>query len=99
MRGLVERNRTAEACEIAFHLLFFWLIRGHAAEGLRWYERFASVESLSPSARAQALAGEGVMLYALGDLDRAVDVCARSLSVSGDVTTIAAAVAENILGH
>ena len=99
MRGLVDRDRASEACEIAFHLLFFWLIRGHAGEGLRWYEQLARVDSLPPSARAQALAGAGVMLYALGDLDRAVDVCAGSLTVSGDASTLAAAVAENILGH
>ena len=99
LRGLVERDRASEACEIAFHLLFFWLIRGHAAEGLRWYEQLARVESLPPFARAQALAGAGVMLYSLGELDRAVDVCARTLDVSGDARTVAAAVAENILGH
>jgi tetratricopeptide (TPR) repeat protein len=79
--------------------LFFWLIRGHAAEGLRWYEQLARVESLPPFARAQALAGAGVMLYSLGELDRAVDVCARTLDVSDDARTVAAAVAENILGH
>ena len=39
------------------------------------------------------------MLYSLGELDRAVDVCARTLDVSDDARTIAAAVAENILGH
>ena len=36
---LIERGRPAEASDIAWGLMFFWLIRGHAAEGLRWYEQ------------------------------------------------------------
>ena len=32
---LAEHGRTAEASGIAWQLLFFWLIRGRAAEGLR----------------------------------------------------------------
>jgi predicted ATPase/DNA-binding XRE family transcriptional regulator len=99
MRGLVERDRAAAACKIAFDLLFFWLIRGHAGEGLRWYEQFARIESLPPAARAQALAGAGAMFYALGDLERAVERCASALRVSGEATTVAAAVAANIFGH
>jgi predicted ATPase len=33
---LIERGRPAEASDIACGLMFFWMIRGHAAEGLRW---------------------------------------------------------------
>ena len=36
---LIERGRAAEASGIAWGLMFFWVIRGHAAEGLRWYEQ------------------------------------------------------------
>ena len=36
---LIERGRVVEATEIAFNLLFFWVIRGHAWQGLDWYER------------------------------------------------------------
>ena len=34
---LIERGRPDEASDIAWALMFFWMIRGHAAEGLRWY--------------------------------------------------------------
>ena len=37
---LIERGRPDEASDIAWGLMFFWMIRGHAAEGLRWYPRF-----------------------------------------------------------
>src|SRR5262245_36389629 len=34
---LIQRGRPDEASDIAWALMFFWMIRGHAAEGLRWY--------------------------------------------------------------
>ena len=43
MTWLIERGRSAEASGIAWGLMFFWLIRGHAAEGLRWYEQILSL--------------------------------------------------------
>ena len=36
---LIERGRPVEASDIAWGLMFFWLIRGHGAEGLWWYKR------------------------------------------------------------
>ena len=96
---LIEHGRPAEASDIAWHLLFFWLIGGHAAEGLRWYEQVANLESIPPSTRAQALAGAAIMWYALGDLDRARDAGELCLTVSADALTAPAAVAENILGY
>jgi predicted ATPase/DNA-binding XRE family transcriptional regulator len=33
---LIEQQRPAEASEIAWGLMFYWLIRGHATEGLAW---------------------------------------------------------------
>ena len=68
---LIERGRPSEAIDIAWALLFFWLIRGHAAEGLRWYEQIVHVTSRTPEAESRALAGAGIMLYAQGDLQRA----------------------------
>ena len=40
MSWLIECGRPAEAADIALALRYFWLIRGHAAEGLRWTNRF-----------------------------------------------------------
>jgi predicted ATPase/DNA-binding XRE family transcriptional regulator len=43
---LIERSRPAEASDIVAELMFFWVIRGHAAEGLEWYERTLALPSL-----------------------------------------------------
>jgi predicted ATPase/DNA-binding XRE family transcriptional regulator len=95
---LAARGRMNEVAEIASCLLFFWLIRGHTAEGLGLYERVLAAPSLTPAARAMALAGAGVMRYAQGDLDGSRTACERALVVS-DQGTIAAALAWNLLGH
>ena len=57
---LIERGRPAEASDIAWGLMFFWLIRGHAAEGLRWYEQILNLPSLPPAAESRALVGAAV---------------------------------------
>src|SRR4029079_1155415 len=36
---LIERGRAGEASEIAWHLMWFWVIRGHNVEGLRWNDQ------------------------------------------------------------
>ena len=56
---LIERGRPAEAADIAWGLMFFWVIRGHAAEGLRWYEQILTLPSLPPAAESRALARSG----------------------------------------
>ena len=58
---LIERSRSAEASDIAWGLKYFWLIRGHAAEGLQWYEEILNLTSLPPAAELRALAGAAVM--------------------------------------
>ena len=35
---LIERGSLTEAAHIAWGLFWFWVIRGHAIEGLHWYE-------------------------------------------------------------
>lgn len=96
---LIQHNRYPEACDIVWRLLFFWLIRGHALEGLRWYDQLSTAEPLPASSRAAALAGAGVMLYAQGELDQSRRACERSLALCDSTTTVAGAVAEVMLGH
>jgi predicted ATPase/DNA-binding XRE family transcriptional regulator len=96
---LIARGRGEEACEIAAQLLFFWLIRGHAAEGLHWYDQVANAPSLPAPARAKALVGVAVMCYAQGDLDRAREAATLGLATSDPADTWASAIAEDILGH
>src|SRR5688572_26027703 len=46
---LIDHDHPAEAIDIAWALMFFWLIRGHTAEGLRWYEQVLNLPSLRPA--------------------------------------------------
>jgi predicted ATPase/DNA-binding XRE family transcriptional regulator len=97
---LLEQRRAAEASEIAWALLFFWLIRGHGSEGLEWYEQILNVPSLPPAAESRALLGAAVMSYAHGKLERARTRVTRALALAdraGDADV--AAQAENLYGH
>jgi predicted ATPase/DNA-binding XRE family transcriptional regulator len=96
----IERGRPDEASEIAWGLYLFWMIRGHAAEGLRWYEQTLALPSLPPAAETKALVGAGVMWFAHGELGRARTALMRGLELargSGDARM--AVQAENVLGH
>jgi predicted ATPase/DNA-binding XRE family transcriptional regulator len=91
---LIERGRSAEAADIAWSLMFFWLIRGHTAEGLRWYEQTLNLPSLPPAAESRALLGAAVMRYAHGEHGRAHTGATRALALAhaaGDLEMIAQA--------
>jgi predicted ATPase/DNA-binding XRE family transcriptional regulator len=97
---LLERGRAAEASAIADALLFFWLIRGHSAEGLMWYERIAAVPSLPPGDQARMLLDAAGMLHTQGALDRARTLLRRGSALAtaaGD--RYAAALAAWMGGH
>ena len=97
---LLECGRPSEAAVIAWGLKYFWLIRGHAAEGLQWYEQILNLPSLPPAAELRALAGATVMWYAQGELDRARSGLHRALALAhgeGDLEVVASI--ENVFGH
>ena len=97
---LIERGRPAEASDIAWGLMFFWMIRGHAAEGLRWYEQILNLPSLPPAAESRALVGAAAMWYTQGELERARTALTRALALAhdaGDMEMVAQA--EDLLGH
>jgi predicted ATPase/DNA-binding XRE family transcriptional regulator len=97
---LIERGRSGEASDIAWGLKYFWLIRGHAEEGLRWYEQILSLPSLPSAAELRALAGAAVLWYTQGELGRARTALARLWALShgpGDMDVVAQA--ENLSGH
>ena len=56
---LIDRDRPAEASDIAWSLFFFWGIRGHAAEGIRWYEQILNRPSSSAGCRIESAARIG----------------------------------------
>jgi predicted ATPase/DNA-binding XRE family transcriptional regulator len=97
---LVEGGRSAEASDIAWGLKYFWLIRGHATEGLRWYEQILSLPSLPPAAELRALAGAAVLSYTQGDIARAGTALNRALMLAdGDGDRDVVAQAEYLSGH
>ena len=97
---LIAHGRATEASNSAWSLLFFWVIRGYAAEGLRWYEQILELPSLPPAAELRALVGAATMSYAQGELASARVRLVRALSLAerpGDREVRLQA--ENVLGH
>jgi predicted ATPase/DNA-binding XRE family transcriptional regulator len=97
---LIDRDRATEASDIASGLLFFWMIRGHAAEGLRWYEQILALGSLPPAAESRTLFGAATMWFTKGELERARSAVTRALSVAlgaGEIDS--AARAQNLFGY
>jgi len=97
---LIERGRAAEASDIALSLKYFWLIRGHAAEGLQWYEQILRLPALPAAAEAKALLGAATMGWTQGGLARARIALerARDLALSVDAMETVAH-AEHVSGH
>ena len=97
---LIERGRPAESVDIAWGLMHFWVIRGHAAEGLHWYEQILTLPSVPPVAESEALVGAAMMWYTQGELGRARVALTRALALAHDAgDTEIVAQAEHLLGH
>jgi tetratricopeptide (TPR) repeat protein len=81
-------------------LKYFWLIRGHAAEGLQWYEQILNLPDLPVAAESRVLLGAAGMWWTQGALERARAGLDRTLALAhsaSDVETVAQA--EHIFGH
>ena len=76
---LIERERAGDASRIVWPLLFFWLIRGHASEGLRWYEDILNLPALPLAAAARMHLGAAAMLHTQGALRKAEAHLTRAL--------------------
>jgi tetratricopeptide (TPR) repeat protein len=76
------------------------VIRGRAAEGLRWYEQILNLPSLPPLAKSRVLYGAAVMWFTQGALARARTEIARSLAIAeGAEQKEIVAQAENLAGY
>jgi predicted ATPase/DNA-binding XRE family transcriptional regulator len=96
----IERGRPTEAADIAWQLMYFWVIRGHATEGLQWYEQILNLPFLPPVPESKALVGAAVMWYSQGELGRARTALTRALALAHDVVDPdVVAQAEHLLGH
>jgi len=96
----LARYCAAESADIAWGLMHFWLIRGHAAEGLQWYEQILNLPSLPATPESQALVGAAMMWYSQGELARARTGLTRALALAqnaGDADVVA--FAEHLFGH
>jgi tetratricopeptide (TPR) repeat protein len=81
-------------------LKYFWLIRGHAAEGLQWYEQILNLPTLPPAAELRVLAGATVSWYTQGELGRAAAGLTRALALPHDADDAAVvAQVEYLSGH
>jgi predicted ATPase/DNA-binding XRE family transcriptional regulator len=97
---LIEHGGSAEASNIAWGLKYFWLIRGHAAEGLRWYDQILNLPSLPPAAELRALLGAAVLWYTQGELGRASTALSRALALAQGARDLdVVAYAEYLSGH
>jgi len=97
---LIERGRSVEAATIVYRLFFFWVIRGHASEGLEWYERILTVPSPPPSVEATALIGAAVMRYTQAEFEKSRTAATRALALASSAADRDwIAVAELLLGH
>jgi predicted ATPase len=97
---LLECRRSPPAADIVWGLFWFWVIRGHATEGLRWYEQTLAL-SAPPAARAaRMLVGEAAMWYTRGELAPARAALIDALSLSSDVNDRDSVMhAEWVFGH
>jgi predicted ATPase/DNA-binding XRE family transcriptional regulator len=97
--ALIDRARVSEACDIAWSLFFFWGIRGHAREGMRWYDQILKRRPLPPDVECCALLGTGAMRYTLGEAAHARTVVLRAHALAHQIEDmLMVARAENMLG-
>jgi predicted ATPase/transcriptional regulator with XRE-family HTH domain len=97
---LIDRGCPAEAANIAWGLMHFWMIRGHTAEGLQWYEQILNLPSLPPVLESNALVGAAMMRYSLGDLGPARTALTHALALAHDAGDLhSVAQAEHMFGH
>jgi predicted ATPase/DNA-binding XRE family transcriptional regulator len=100
MSWLLRAGRPTEAADISLALKYFWMIRGHATEGLRWYEEILAAPGLSSRGESRALVGAAGMWFARGELERPPPALERLLSLArgtGDMEMVAEA--EYTFGH
>jgi predicted ATPase/DNA-binding CsgD family transcriptional regulator len=84
------------ALQLAAALWRFWYARGHIREGCNWLERtLATRAGKKTIARVRALNGLGVLVWAAGDSERALELQDASLSLAREIgDEVGAAVAQ-----
>jgi predicted ATPase/DNA-binding XRE family transcriptional regulator len=96
---LIERERAADAADVAWNLLFFWLIRARGIEALQWCQRVLNLPRVPPRTEAKALVAGSVMLFTQGQVDQAREWLTRALALGPDIDADVRAMAEILFGH
>ncbi|MEO8075425.1 MAG: helix-turn-helix domain-containing protein [Acidobacteriota bacterium] len=65
---LLGQGRTEDASGLAWSLVLFWIMRGHSAEGLRWFDEVRQCAVPASVAEAQSLVGAALMRFTQGDM-------------------------------
>jgi predicted ATPase/DNA-binding XRE family transcriptional regulator len=96
---LIERERAADAADITWNLLFFWLIRARGTEALEWCQRVLHLPNLPSRVEAKALVAGSVMWYTQGHIPEAREWLTRALALAPDIDADVLAMAEILFGH
>jgi len=97
---LIDGRRSSHAADIVWGLYWFWVIRGHAAEGLRWYELTLTLGALHAAIESRMRTGAAAMLYTQGDLLRARDALTSALTLASNTNDSDSVMhAEWVFGH
>jgi predicted ATPase/DNA-binding CsgD family transcriptional regulator len=86
MAWALDQGDANLALRLAGDLHWFWYLHGHWAEGRRWLERALGAAGAAPSPeRAKALAGAGILSFALSDYVTARAQLDQSIAVSREI--------------
>jgi len=97
---LIEHGRAHEAADIAWNLLFFWLIQGRGIEGLQWYQHTLNAPGITPADESKVLVGASVMSFTQGQPGHARDWLTRAITVGNNIADRdVIAMAESLFGH
>jgi predicted ATPase/DNA-binding XRE family transcriptional regulator len=96
---LIERERAADAADIVWNLLFFWLIRARGTEALQWCERVRQLPRVPAAAEAKMLVAGSVMSYTQGQVPQAREWLTRALALGSEVApdVMAMAIAPDVM--
>jgi predicted ATPase/DNA-binding XRE family transcriptional regulator len=97
---LIQCRRSSQAADIVWGLLWFWVIRGHTTEGLRWCEQTLALDALPAAVESKMLIAGAAMSYTRGELARARGALTNALVLASDVNdTDSITHAEWVFGH
>jgi predicted ATPase/DNA-binding XRE family transcriptional regulator len=97
---LIDCRRSSQAADIVWGLFWFWVIRGHATEGLRWCEQTLTLGVLPAVVESRMLIGGAAMSYTLGELARARGALTDALALARHINDSDSVMhAEWVFGH